>query len=167
MKVYFLPYFEALWPLVLEENHGEWLEFFKKIEQKISRDLDFLSIDKIVQVMASDVVDVSKRRYLLSFLKRRKYTDLQGVSEAWEHFVRLKLNMPLVRVYSAYDLSELTKDLLLKRLRQKWGNIDVRWFIDEKLYGGVKCYMNDLCWDLSICSHVEAFKQAFGIRGIL
>lgn len=171
MSAYFQPYFESIWPLVHghEDRISAWSDLFLHIDYKVQCDAavqwNWLSPELVSnQLQRSD--DPHHHRWLLSFLKRRPCIELRGVSKTWQSFVRKKTGVHLVKVYSQNELSTEAKDLLIKCLESRWNHLEVHWKTDEKMMGGVKCYMDDYCWDLSIKNQIDTLALAFGIRGI-
>lgn len=172
MSAYFQPYFEALWPIVEQEDNDiqAWSGFFSQLDAKLQDDSvahwGWSSPEALVEKLMEEGNAKSMKSWLTAFLTRRKVIELRGVSNAWLIFARMRLGISFVTVHTPYELSDSARSLLIKRLEARWQLLEIRWNIDPSLVGGARCYMDDYCWDLSIKTQIETLAMAFGIRGI-
>lgn len=176
MSAYFLPYFEALWGHLsaqedLDVGIREVGEGFDRLERRLAYahpSWIWCSRPMLVDALGLPKESVqSVVAWTHAFLNRRSYRDLRGVASAWRVFVQKKLGKVHVFVHTATPLSTEMTEVVQEAVEARWGQAELTWVLNPELLGGITCYRDDQCWDLSIKSRIDRLALAFGIRGIV
>ncbi len=128
----------------------------------MKRNLNDLA-DIVAEKLSDDNVDKIARSLWFELQKQKKISHLDEILEKVRQKQAEKNNQAIIEVISASELSDDQKKDLQSKLEQKVGKkVATRYFVNDKLLGGMKIKINDEVLDLSWRGKLDKIKQLSG-----
>lgn len=107
-------------------------------------------------------LDHNKLRTVFTRLAEDKPRDYRGILDALHRLVRLDSEKRKVTVESATELDTFTRQRLFNDLARKHGNdLEVEYFINPALLGGLRIRVGDDVFDGSVQGRIDRLAKAF------
>jgi F-type H+-transporting ATPase subunit delta len=107
-------------------------------------------------------LDHSKLRTVFTSLAEQKPRDYRAILAGLQKLTRLDVESRKVTVESAVELDQITRQRVFNDLARKYGNdLDVQYFINPALIGGLKIRVGNDVFDGSVQGRLDRLSKAF------
>jgi F-type H+-transporting ATPase subunit delta len=107
-------------------------------------------------------LDNSKLRTVFTSLVEQKPRDYRAILSGLQKLTRLDVESRKVTIESAVELDQITRQRVFNDLARKYGNdLDVQYFINPVLLGGLKIRVGNDVFDGSVQGRLDRLSKAF------
>lgn len=119
-------------------------------------------VKKVLDVIGAN--DAFLNSFLNAVLRNGRFEFIQQIAEAFSAEVRIALNVLMVKVTTAREISVEEKDVLSKKISSSAGReIEFSWLVDPRILGGLVLEFEGKRYDSSLHGKLHALKESIGI----